>query len=257
MVPRGAVTARDRTRRITQAASIVADGTLGGVTVALEGFHAVKHALRFAPSLVTEVTASDPAAAVALCARLAPDLLAAFERRVVPGAADHPTGVAGRAERPPERREPLRWRTTPLVVLDDPRHPGNAGAAIRVAAAAGASGVAVVGALDPWHPAVVRGSAGLHYALPVVTADVAELQGPVWALDADGTPLGEVPDGVALVVGSERSGVSPVLRERADVVVSLPMTPGVSSLNLATALAAALYAWRLRQRPSAPPGSVG
>jgi TrmH family RNA methyltransferase len=39
--------------------------------------------------------------------------------------------------------------------------------------------------------------------------------------------------------------VSPSLRERADRVVSLPMTPGVSSLNLATALSAALYAWRL------------
>jgi TrmH family RNA methyltransferase len=252
---RGAVTARDRTRRITRSSSIVADGTLGTVTVALEGFHAVKHALRFAPSLVREITATDPAAAVALCEQLAPDLVAVFARRVTEGPSSHPTGVGATAARPAEDRSVLSSRTSPLAVLDDPRHPGNAGAAIRVAAAAGASGVALVGSLDPWHPAVVRGSAGLHFALPVLSAGVTELQGPVWALDAEGDALADVPDDVALVVGSERAGVSPSLRERADRVVSLPMRPGVSSLNLATALAAALYAWRLRQPPPAPPSS--
>jgi RNA methyltransferase, TrmH family len=39
--------------------------------------------------------------------------------------------------------------------------------------------------------------------------------------------------------------VSASLRDRADSVVALPMRPGVSSLNLATAAAAVLYAWRL------------
>jgi TrmH family RNA methyltransferase len=213
--------------------------------VDLDGFHAVKHALRFAPGLVRRVVAVDPPAAVALCAALAPDLVAAFEERAELGTTDHPTGVAGVADRPAESRAVLSRRTAPLVVLDDPRHPGNAGAAIRVAAAAGASGVVLVGSLDPWHPAVLRGSAGLHYALPVLAAGVTEVEGPVWALDAGGDVLGAVPDDIALVVGSERAGVSPLLRERADRVVSLPMTPGVSSLNLATALSAALYAWRL------------
>jgi TrmH family RNA methyltransferase len=215
------------------------------VTVALEGFHAVKHALRFAPDLVRRITAVDPAAAVAVCGELAPDLVDAFAARVEPGRSDHPTGVAGVADRPADDRTVLSRRTSPLVVLDDPKHPGNAGAAIRVAAAAGASGVGLVGSLDPWHPAVLRGSAGLHYALPVMSCGVTEIDGPVWALDAGGFPLREVPDDVVLVVGSERAGVSPSLRERADRVVSLPMTPGVSSLNLATALSAALYAWRL------------
>jgi TrmH family RNA methyltransferase len=227
------------------------------MTVALEGFHAVKHALRFAPDLVRRISATDPAAAVLLCEQLAPDVLSVFASRVEAGSSDHPTGVAGLADRPAEDRAVLARRTAPLVVLDDPRHPGNAGAAIRVAAAAGASGVALVGSLDPWHPAVVRGSAGLHYALPVLSAGVAEVRGTVWALDADGEVLADVPDEVVLVVGSERAGVSPSLRERADRVVSLPMTPGVSSLNLATALSAALYAWRLRRSPPRPPGSGG
>jgi TrmH family RNA methyltransferase len=215
------------------------------VTVVLEGFHGVKHALRFAPSLVRSVTVTSAGAAAALCAELAPDVAEALLALAVEGPVDHPTGVAGTAERPPSARTCLHGRSTPLVVLDGPRHPGNAGAAIRVAAAAGASGVAVLGALDPWHPAVVRGSAGLHYALPVLSCSLEELAGPVVALDADGEPWDRLPDDAVLVVGSERAGLSAEVRDRADRVVALPMTPGVSSLNLATAVSAALYAWRL------------
>jgi TrmH family RNA methyltransferase len=85
-------------------------------------------------------------------------------------AVEHPTGVQALARRPVEDRSVLHGRTAPLLLLDAPRHPGNAGAAVRVAAAAGASGVVMTGELDPWHPAVVRGSAGLHYALPVLAS---------------------------------------------------------------------------------------
>ena len=220
-------------------------------TVALEGFHAVKHALRFAPELVEEVTVTDLAATRTLSDDLAPDITEALLGLANLGDVDHPTGVRAVARRPVEDRTVLAHRTSPLVVVDDPRHPGTAGAVIRVAAAAGASGVAMTGALDPWHPAVLRGSAGLHYALPVLRTTAAELAGPVLVLDADGDDLGVLPDDAILVVGSERAGVGPDLRARADAVVRLPMRAGVSSLNLATATAAALYAWRLRQ-PSGP-----
>lgn len=214
--------------------------------VRLEGLHAVKHALRFAPDLVRSVEVADPDAVRVLASQLAPDVVEALLARAVVAPVEHPTGVQGRADRPEQDRSVLHARTTPLLLLDAPRHPGNAGAAVRVAAAAGASGVAVTGDLDPWHPAVLRGSAGLHYALPVLTADVDELAGPVLVLDADGDRLGEVPDDAVLVVGSERAGVGRRARARADAVVALPMRAGVSSLNLATAAAAALYAWRLR-----------
>jgi TrmH family RNA methyltransferase len=219
----------------------------GGVTVALEGFHAVKHALRFAPDLVREVTVAALPDALALCSTLAPDIRDRLRACAVEGPVEHPTGVRGTADRPAEDRSVLTTRSSPLVLLDDPRHPGNAGAAIRVAAAAGASGVAVLGALDPWHPAVVRGSAGLHYALPVLSCGLADLTGPLVALDADGDRLGELPDDAVLVVGSERAGLSPAVREAAGRVVALPMREGVSSLNLATAVSAALYSWRLRR----------
>jgi TrmH family RNA methyltransferase len=229
------------------------------VAVELSGFHAVKHVLRFAPALVTTVTVSSVAEAERLCRQLAPDVTEALLALAQEGVVDHPTGVSGLARRPEPDPSCLTRRSRPLVVLDGPRHPGNAGAAVRVAAAADASGVAVLpGAsapLDPWHPAVVRGSAGLHYALPVLTlSSLDEVVGPVVALDADGEPWRGLPDDAALVVGSEREGVSERALARADVVVALPMRPGVSSLNLATAVSAALYAWRLGGAAPRPGG---
>jgi TrmH family RNA methyltransferase len=215
------------------------------VTVRLEGFHAVKHALRFAPHLVDRVEVADLDRARDLAQRLAPDVVDGLLARAVVADVPHPTGVQALAQRPPEDRAVLQHRGAPLLLLDDPRHPGNAGAAVRVAAAAGVSGIAMTGGLDPWHPAVLRGSAGLHYALPVLHVRAAEVAGPVLVLDADGDRLGAVPDDAVLVVGSERAGVGAELRSRADAVVALPMRDGVSSLNLATAASAALYAWRL------------
>ena len=214
--------------------------------VRLEGFHAVKHALRFAPELVGEVEVADVDAVRALALRLAPDVLPALLARTVPpaGPVAHHTGVQALAERPEPAPACLTARTSPLVLLDAPRHPGNVGAVVRVAAAAGASGVAVTGDLDPWAPAVLRGSAGLHYALPVLAVDAAQVSGPLVVLDAGGDPGAPVPADAVLVVGSERSGVGELLRARADAVVALPMRPGVSSLNLATAVAAVLYRCR-------------
>ncbi len=116
---------------------------------------------------------------------------------------------------------------------------------VRVAAAAGASGVVTTGTLDPWHPTVLRGSAGLHYALPVLhLAPDERPAGPYAVLDAAGDPHGVLPPDAVLVVGTERDGVGAELRARADLVLALPMRPGVSSLNLATATAAALYRQR-------------
>jgi len=224
------------------------------VTVDLSGFHAVKHALRFRPDLVASVTVTSFAAAAALCDELAPDVREALLARAVEGPVDHPTGVSAVALRPAVDRGVLLSRSAPLLLLDHPRHPGNAGAAVRVAAAVGASGVAVLGDLDPWHPAVLRGSAGLHFALPVLSCGLDEVVGTVVALDASGDPWNGLPDDAVLAVGSERAGLSASVRARADGVVALPMRPGVSSLNLATAASAALYAWRLGVSP--PAGSA-
>jgi TrmH family RNA methyltransferase len=128
-----------------------------------------------------------------------------------------------------------------VVLLEDPRHLGNVGAVVRVAAAAGAAGVLTTGGRDPWDPAALRGSAGLHYALPVGRVDGPPADRPLAALDPEGEPLAALPAGAVLAFGTERHGLSAALRARADVRVAIPMRPGVSSLNLATAAAVALY----------------
>lgn len=211
------------------------------MTVALEGFHAVKHALRFAPHLVTDVRVRSLDAARALADRLAPDITNLLLAQATVAEVAHHTGVEATGGIPPGDTTVLDARCAPLVLLDHPRSPGNVGAVIRVAAAAGAAGVAVTGPLDPWHPTVLRGSAGLHYALPVLRVELSQVTGPIVVLDAGGDPALRLPDDAVLVVGSERAGVGAELRQRADLVLALPMRPGVSSLNLATATAAALY----------------
>lgn len=209
--------------------------------VPLEGFHAVKHALRFAPEHVHDVRVRALDAAAALCDRLAPDVRDLLLDGASVAEVAHHTGVEATGAIPAPDLSVLAHRSAPLVLLDSPRSPGNAGAVVRVAAAAGASGVAFIGTLDPWHPTVLRGSAGLHYALPVLRTTVEQVVGPIVVLDADGDPEAALPQDAALVVGSERGGVGAELRARADVVLALPMRAGVSSLNLATATAAALY----------------
>lgn len=213
----------------------------------VDGFHAVKHALRFAPHLITSITVTSVDAAAALALALAPDIADELLARAVVGEVDHPTGISGTANRPFTDRSVLAGRSTPLVLLDHPHHPGNAGAVIRVAAAAGASGVAVLGPLDLWSPAAIRGAAGLQFALPVMACWLEDIEGPVYALHAGGRRLSTVPSDAVLAVGSEREGLSTKVLARADEVISLPMAEGVSSLNLATAASAALYAWRLTQ----------
>ncbi len=141
------------------------------------------------------------------------------------------------------------------MLLEDPRHLGNVGAVVRVAAAAGAAGVVTTGARDPWDPAALRGAAGLHFALPVGRVGDGRDGGgrdaggfalagrPLVALDPDGEPLGSValPAGAVLAFGTERHGLSDALLARADLRLRIPMRAGVSSLNLATAVAAVLY----------------
>jgi len=217
--------------------------------VVLEGFHAVKHALRFGGELLGAWTA-DAAGLEALRARLAPDVAlrpeevdAARLAAVVPRA--QVVAVARRPPQPGPAELLAAPGPAPVVLLEDPRHLGNLGACVRVAAAAGAAGVLVLGGLDPWHPDALRGSAGLHFALPVRRVRRLDPAGrPLVALDPAGEPLrpGLVPPRAVLAFGTERDGLSDDLLARADARVALPMRAGVSSLNLATAVAAALYA---------------
>ena len=203
--------------------------------IELQGLHPLKHALRFG-ARVERAVAADPERVMRLALELAPDVAGTIGELLQPGASGD-FDVLAWAERPGPR--PLG--DGPVVLLDHPRHLGNVGAAIRVAAAAGAGGVLVRGVADPWHPAAVRGGAGLQFALPVERVEEPPGGRPLVGFDPAGDPAGAVPGDAVLAVGSERQGLSAQLRDRADMLVAIPMRPGVSSLNVATAVSAVLY----------------
>lgn len=230
----------------------------------LEGLHAVKHAMRFGATMLELVT-PDLGELEGLAAQLAPDLLPGLAQsarevqlelfeQLAPLAPS--TGVIGLAERAQVNRAGLLAEPTgaPVVLLEDPRDLGNLGACVRVAAGAEAAGVLTTGSQDPWHPDALRGAAGLHYAQPVARlASLEELDGltrPLVALDPQGEEFdpSRLDPGSVLTFGTERHGLSPQLSARADARVSIPMRPGVSSLNLATSVAAVLFSWRLSRR---------
>jgi TrmH family RNA methyltransferase len=140
-----------------------------------------------------------------------------------------------------------RW---PLIVLDRVQDPGNVGAIARTAAAAGAPALVVLpGTADPYGPKAVRASAGNVFRLKIAKAqwkDLAGLDG-FGAAASGGAPLAEAPIESAgmVVLGSETHGLS-----RQDLkLVTVPLTEGVESLNVAAAAALILFEIRRRLAP--------
>lgn len=143
-----------------------------------------------------------------------------------------------------------------LVGLMFARDPGNAGAVLRVADAAGAAAVIFsVESVDPTNDKVVRASTGSIFHVPVVVdaepvqlIDRARAHGmQVLVADASGQDLDDLIDEGALtrrtlwLMGNEAWGVPQEIRDAADAVVSVPIYGKAESLNLATAAAVCLY----------------
>jgi len=133
------------------------------------------------------------------------------------------------------------------VVLDGVQDPGNVGAICRTAAAAGAPALAVLqGSADPYGAKAVRASAGNVFRLTVAQAAWADLAGlDGWGAAASGgTILANAPveRGGMVVLGSEAHGLS-----RIDLnLVTVPVSDGVESLNVAAAAAVILFEIRRR-----------
>jgi RNA methyltransferase, TrmH family len=235
----------------------------------LEGFHAIKHALRFGAVLEC-VAATDPAELERLAQSLAPDLAGRFDQLVDVVAPEQlrefgpqvpRTGAMAIARRPPADVAAIlaQARPGPVVFLEDTRNPFNIGACVRVAAAADAAGVLTTSMHDPWHPDALRAAAGLHFALPVVRLErLPASDRRLVALAPDGEPLTSsiLEASSVLAFGTERDGLSDELLEAADARIALPMRAGVSSLNLATSVAAVLYAWRLAAGATNPASAL-
>ncbi len=150
----------------------------------------------------------------------------------------------------------LATEPTFVVVCADIRDPGNAGAVIRAADAAGADGVIFAGdSVDPYNPKSVRSTVGSIFHLPVVidkdlVGVLTQLQSSglqVLAADGEGS-VGLYDDDLDLslptawLMGNEAWGLPAGVQEAADKVVAVPIYGRAESLNLATAAAVCLYA---------------
>ena len=147
------------------------------------------------------------------------------------------------------------------LVLAGVADPGNAGALLRVAEAAGIDVVVFADeAVDPGNPKVVRAAAGSLFRVPVVLADSSAQV--VSGLAADGwrcvglagggdVAYHEVPvDGrVAVVVGSEAHGIPAPTVAALDLLATIPMAGRVESLNAAVAAGVVCFDLARRRRP--------
>jgi 23S rRNA (guanosine2251-2'-O)-methyltransferase len=141
-----------------------------------------------------------------------------------------------------------------LLAVDGVTDPGNLGALLRIAECAGVTGVVL-----PKHravhvtPTVTKAAAGAIEYLPMAlvgglpTAIESMKAAGVWVvgLDAGGdTPVHDLTvagDGVCLVLGAEGKGLSRLVRQRCDLIASIPLHGRLASLNVASAGAVACY----------------
>jgi len=183
---------------------------------------------------------------------------------------DAPQGVLAHAGQLPEADladlvRPADGSPPFLVALDGVTDPGNLGAIIR-----NCDGAGVTGILLPRHraahvtPTVTKASAGaVEYArialvpgLPTAIGQLREHR--VWVVGLDDAADRSIHDladlavdPICLVLGAEGAGLSRLVRSRCDVLASIPMRGGVSSLNVSAAAAVAAYEiTRGRQSPS-------
>ncbi|HEV2708498.1 MAG TPA: RNA methyltransferase [Pyrinomonadaceae bacterium] len=232
-------------------------------SILVEGVRLCEEALRaglsFEAVLTTEAAVGDArtsALLAALEAKGAPVSLVSATLLDAVSDTKTPQGIVALARRPQTqgRALPSDGKSAPLVVvLHRLNNPSNAGALLRAAEAAGATGaIATEGTADIFSPKALRGAMGSTFRLPLWTgatfAEVVE-----WcaargvetvATDADATRLHTELDWTlprAVIVGTEGGGLSAEETAAADVCVKIPMREPVESLNAAVALAVVLY----------------
>ncbi len=164
-----------------------------------------------------------------------------------------PGGVVAIAHPPAWSVDDLFAARPPLVILGAGiQDPGNVGAILRAAEAAGASGVGFAsGTADPLGWKAVRGSMGSVFRLPTVATEAAILLDAarrhgvtvLAAVPRGGRPLFEVDlrGPVGFLLGGEGGGVPRGLAEAAAATISIPMRPPVESLNVSVAAALLVY----------------
>jgi TrmH family RNA methyltransferase len=174
---------------------------------------------------------------------------------------ENPDGWLATVPFPQIPLEKLPLRENPcLVIAERMEKPGNLGAILRTADAAGMDAVIACDPLTDWgNPNVVRASKGTLFTLPISEGSYEEVRG--WLTHQGIRAVVATPDaslshtqadfsgGVALILGTEHEGVSSRWLKSADVQVSIPMFGKVNSLNVSAAAAILMYEV-VRQRAS-------
>ena len=186
--------------------------------------------------------------------------------RAVAGTAT-PQGIVAVARMPRFSLDELGPAVDLSLVLVEVRDPGNAGTLVRTAAAAGAGCVVFArGSVDPFGAKTVRSSAGSVFKVPIARG--VEVDDALTALKTKGFAVvgarGDAPGTlheldltgpVAMVLGNEAWGFERPAELLVDHWASIPMSPGVESLNVAAAGAVFLFeAVRQRRLSSARHG---
>jgi RNA methyltransferase, TrmH family len=179
----------------------------------------------------------------------------AFERLAY---GDRTDGVILVVRTPRAELADLQLPAEPLVVVtEDVEKPGNVGAILRSADAVGADAVIAVGGTDLFNPNVIRASVGTVFTIPVASAPAASTIS--WLRERGVRLVASLVDAprlhiesdlrgpLAIVLGSETSGLSEAWRTADVESVRLPMAGVADSLNVSVAAAVLLYeAWRQR-----------
>jgi len=173
---------------------------------------------------------------------------------------DSPDGFLAVVPDPTRSLDALELPDDALVlVVEGIEKPGNLGAMLRTAEAAGVHAVVAASPVTDWaNPNVVRASKGTLFAVPVANAPTDEVV--VWLRGRRTAIVVATPEAdrlvtevdltgrVALVVGTEHEGVTEAFKAAADHLVKLPMAGRINSLNVSTAAAVTIYE-AIRQRP--------
>lgn len=206
--------------------------------------------------LLHDAAATDPRVlALVDRARAAQVRLMPASRHVIEAcsAVETPQGILAVVEQPHASVDQwLDARDLLLVVADRVQDPGNLGTIIRIADAAGASGVVVTGgSADPFNPKTLRATMGSIFHLPVVEREAAMIQArlraagvKVLVADQAGTidyAEADYRPPLAIVLGNEGQGANPAWRASADAMVRIPLYGRAESLNVAVAAGLLLY----------------
>lgn len=145
-----------------------------------------------------------------------------------------------------------------LVILEAVEKPGNLGAIVRSAYAAGVDAIIINDEqTDIYNPNVIRASEGLIFRLPVIVASrentikfLKEKQIKVLAAALVGAKNyieASYQESSAILLGTEATGLSDKWLAAADEIIKIPMKPGIDSLNVSVSAAILIFeAWRQR-----------